>query len=241
MLATILVAVGLGAATFGTVLALRRYFAEGGVIPSLSRLIETFEATVVRKRPKIHITGPRVKPVICQICLGRVKPGLEYLRCECGKAFHLACLSRTGFCPYCQGKYEDGERFTVLRAPAGEGSRASGGTKVNYILCPLCGSHVPAGAPSCQCGAIFVEEGGTFRCPECGNRVPEDESKCSNCGEQFDHCETQACPLCGRLLPAGQVVCACGTVIGNRCPECGHELAQGEESCTVCGAVFELI
>jgi RNA polymerase subunit RPABC4/transcription elongation factor Spt4 len=249
---TITVALLLGAATLATILLVRRYIIGGKLRVAKQEGGRSDPKGGSGKgagRPRIQITGPKVKPLICQICLGRVKQSMEYTKCSCGKVFHLTCISRTGFCPYCQNQYttKDGKEpsengFVRLWAPASEiKDPASAGTKVNYILCPLCGANVPTGAESCDCGAIFVEEGGNFKCPECGEIVSEDENECPNCGEHFDHLETQTCPLCGRILPQGEDVCECGAVIGDCCPECRHELAPGESTCRVCGAVFELV
>jgi hypothetical protein len=252
VLVPITVALILGALAFATTLLVRRYMITGKLN---ARKLDRREgepgadSTGRNGRPRIQITGPKVKPLICQICLGRVKQGMEYVKCGCGKVFHTICISRTGFCPYCQSQYttmngtdpsENG--FLRLCAPSGEKKDpAIAGTKVNYILCPLCGANIPAGIESCKCGAIFVEEGGNFRCPECDAILSEDDSECSNCGEYFDHLETQTCPLCGRIFPKGEDVCECGAVIGNTCPECGHELVPGESTCEGCGSVFELL
>lgn len=252
MLILITIALLLGATTFATTLLVRRYYVGGKLHIAKhksNRDGPKDQSGTGAVRPRIQITGPKVKPLICQICLGRVKQGMEYVKCGCGKIFHTTCISRTGFCPYCQSEYttKDGREpvkngFANMQAPKSEtNAPPTAGTKVNYILCPLCGANIPAGAESCECGAIFVEEGGNFKCPECGETVSEDESECPNCGEHFDHLETQTCPLCGRILPQGEDVCECGAVMGNRCPECGHELAPGESTCRVCGSVFELI
>ncbi|MGD0057393.1 MAG: hypothetical protein ABSB83_06030 [Methanomassiliicoccales archaeon] len=53
-------------------------------------------------RPRIQITGPKVKPLIFQICLRRVKQRIGYVKCSYGGVFHTTCISRTGFCSYCQ-------------------------------------------------------------------------------------------------------------------------------------------
>ncbi|MDD1767375.1 MAG: hypothetical protein LUQ27_02245 [Methanomassiliicoccales archaeon] len=252
MLVTVVIALILGATGFATALLIRRHLAVGKFV-NLKRNGRGHESNARtidgNDRPRIQITGPKVKPLICQICLGRVKQGMEYVKCGCGKVFHMTCISRTGFCPYCESQFttSDGtdpleNGFLTLRAPVSERKEStSAGTKVNYILCPLCGANIPAGAESCECGAIFVEEGGSFRCPECGASVSEDESECPKCGEHFDHLDTQTCPLCGRILPKGEELCECGAVIGNRCPECGRELGPGESTCKKCGSVFELV
>ena len=52
--------------------------------------------------PRVKIRPVRGEGVICQICMGKLKHGLPRVGCDCGKVFHITCLKRTGFCPYCQ-------------------------------------------------------------------------------------------------------------------------------------------
>ncbi len=40
----------------------------------------------------------------CHICMGLVKPGLPFAKCECGKKFHDSCAKRVGDCPNCGRK-----------------------------------------------------------------------------------------------------------------------------------------
>lgn len=246
----IAVALLLGATVMATIILIKRSLIGSRLYPENEKEGKENRNEKSRgSRPKVQVTGPKVKPLICQICLGRVKQDMEYVKCSCGKSFHSTCISRTGYCPYCECHYttRDGRTpsengFITLRTPNSEKMTAPiTGTKVNYILCPLCGANVPAGAGTCECGAIFVEEGGRFKCPECGTSISEDESGCRNCGERFDHLDTQTCPLCKRILPQGEEVCECGALIGDSCPECGNELAASESTCRNCGVVFELI
>ena len=44
------------------------------------------------------------KAYTCIICRGAIKPGLRFIKCVCGKAFHDSCGSRLGECPSCQRK-----------------------------------------------------------------------------------------------------------------------------------------
>ena len=39
--------------------------------------------------------------VMCNICMGVVKPGLEIITCTCGNRYHNACGNRVGVCPKC--------------------------------------------------------------------------------------------------------------------------------------------
>src|SRR5512137_2428032 len=108
MLAELLVAALIGALCFAILLKVGR---GRGAVDGMRRAIDGRSGInrILRKtfnkgpmeRPKVVVTGPKVKPVVCQICLGRVKEGTEYAKCPCGKTFHPVCLVRTGFCPYC--------------------------------------------------------------------------------------------------------------------------------------------
>ena len=39
--------------------------------------------------------------VMCNICMGVVKPGLEIFICNCGNRYHKVCGDRIGTCPRC--------------------------------------------------------------------------------------------------------------------------------------------
>ncbi|MBC7108014.1 MAG: zinc-ribbon domain-containing protein [Methanomassiliicoccales archaeon] len=196
-------------------------------------------------RPKVQIRGSKNKPFVCQICLGRIKNGLDYAVCSCGKIFHLVCIQRTGFCPYCEEIFSDDNSKWKLISNE-EKTLFAAGNKVDRQLvdsfkCPICGTQNPLTSDSCKCGAIFVHEGEIFLCPSCGAFVREQDNICSNCGEVFERYELDICPLCGATIENADVCDRCGAVFGNKCPECGHELKPDESICMYCGTVFELI
>ncbi len=128
-------------------------------------------------RPRVQVTGPKVQPETCQICMGRIKEGSEYV--------HSACLSRVGNCPYCRrtfaikGRESLTTREYVLPAPPAPSTEAVGLGDLT-TRCPVCGEGLPEVASNCKaCGAIFVEDGGTFPCPSCGFVVRESATSCA--------------------------------------------------------------
>jgi len=63
-------------------------------------------ATAAAKPHKAAVvSGPVVsvamEAVMCDICMGVVKPGLEIMSCSCGNKFHRSCGERVGECPKC--------------------------------------------------------------------------------------------------------------------------------------------
>lgn len=233
VLPTMLVLIGL--MLLLTVLAI--YLWMNGYPPFSNR--ERFEVgtitRIIRKglfsseESRIMVKGAESRGPICQICLGRIKEGSTHLVCDCGRAFHIVCLSRTGFCPYCDSSYDDLEK------------QAYGEPDEYLTVCPLCDSLLSPGSRECECGAIFLEEGADFYCPSCGTLIPSAEDECPYCGQVFDRIQTITCPVCGRVNREDRSICDCGVVITDRCPECGFQLEAEEEVCRGCGAEFEFI
>lgn len=215
----------------------------------LNRILRRRFAKRGMDRPRVMVSGPKVKPVVCQICLGRVKEGSEYSRCACGKTFHPVCLARTGFCPYCEKRYtEEALRQALVVRPKAPAGRAKGPSEIRMIwqpgmarICPLCGAELPEGSGECQCGSIIVEEGESFECPSCGTEVPADMSFCPGCKERFDVVEEPICQVCGRVIAGGKGVCDCGALTDNMCPECGAYLEPDDTVCGRCGTAFEFV
>ncbi len=210
-------------------------------------LLRSFHAKP-KERSRVVVNGPKIKPVICQICLGRVKEGLEYARCSCGKDFHPACLTRAASCPYCGASYAEGplseERLVRPKGP--DPSKASAAISMIWEskegrACPLCGAELPQGTNECSCGAIIVDEGEDFDCPSCGTRVPADRTECPICRERFDVHSTGSCPICGKTIVPGTTTCECGAMLGDACPECGASLGRDDSYCGQCGAHFEFV
>lgn len=179
---------------------------------------------------KVRIRPVRGDVVTCQICMGGLKAGLPFVRCECGKVFHIICLKRTGYCPYCERYYSPEQVEESATYPRREG-----------IECPMCGRLVPEDMGRCECGAIFCDEDGRFYCPSCGTQIDGGEHTCPFCGERFEDVCLICCPFCGRLLEEGKGVCECGTFLAEACPDCGTHLSMDDRSCPSCGLSFEML
>ena len=258
MLAELALAAFIGALCFAIYLKMARSNATGqsmrraisGKSTGINRILRKTFVKRTAERPRVVVTGPKVKPVVCQICLGRVKEGMEYAKCTCGKTFHPVCLVRTGFCPYCNRPYSAetlSEAFIVRPKllVAGQAKRPS---EIRMIwqsgmthICAVCGSELAEGSSECQCGAITVEEGETFACPSCGTEVPAEMTHCPGCKERFDVVEGAICQVCGRVISEQKGVCDCGALTADLCPECGAYLEPDDVVCGGCGTVFELI
>lgn len=211
------------------------------------RKVNTEEANGKTDRPRIMVTGAKAQVEICQICMGRIKEGTEYVRCSSGKVFHSICLARMSGCPYCRRTYAIKGRESatsreviepIVPAPMiDEPPKA-----IEEVTCPVCGAKVRKDAGGCPaCGAIFVADGGTFTCPACGSMVKESDATCANCGEPFRLFTPHTCPVCGRPVAPNAEKCQCGAILGERCPECGALLGEEDIECSNCGAVFEFI
>jgi len=211
-------------------------------------LLRTFRPHAKENR-RVVVSGPKIKPVICQICLGRVKEGLEYARCSCGKEFHPTCLMRTSSCPYCGASYSEGtlseERIVRPRTPERQKAASAAISMIweskEGRSCPLCGAELLQGTNECACGAIIVDEGEDFDCPSCGTRVPADRIECPICRERFDVQSSGSCPVCGKPVVPGSATCECGALLGETCPECGTSLGREDSFCGRCGASFEFV
>jgi hypothetical protein len=258
VLAELLVAAALGALGLASALEVRRRLASSE--PSEIREAMRSQANNLRRvmrissrsreRPRVTVQGPKVRPVVCQICLGRVKEGMEYAKCHCGKEFHVSCLTRTGFCPYCDIAFNSPELDPGIvvkpKITPQEAARRRADVRMLWEpaarrACPVCGSDLPEGGDECECGAIVVEEGESFDCPSCGTLVPPDRMSCPICKESFEALSGPQCPVCGRLLRQGEEVCECGGLAGEECPECGFGLGPEDERCPKCGAAFEFV
>ncbi len=253
----LLIAIALGALVVITATNVRKYLSEdaGDNIRAIidlptDRLRKVLRRSTLGKkeRPRVIVSGPKIKPIICQICLGRVKEGLEYARCDCGKVFHPVCLTRTGFCPYCGKRYSietlAQENMVLLRTSVEPKRTAAEITMLwqSELLhvCPVCGLDLPEGSNECRCGTVIVGDDETFDCPSCGCMVPPRSMECPECREQFGVLEEEPCPFCGKPMKEGEL-CPCGAMVGDICPECGLRLEPSEMSCGNCGTAFEFL
>ena len=258
MLVELLLASALGIFGLASALSVRRHLSKEQPTDLRStiglpakHLRKVLRKPVARRggRPRVMVQGPKVKPIICQICLGRVKEGLEYARCQCGKVFHPVCLTRTGFCPYCDHPYEEGIAPELMVRPQVSAEQAARRRTEIHMLwepsgrrtCPMCGAEIASGRNECPCGAIILEEGEVFACPACGTEVPPDMMECPGCRERFDAVEEPLCPICGRLVASEDGVCECGGLATDECPECGAPLGAEDRECSACGTAFEFV
>jgi hypothetical protein len=132
-------------------------------------------ADVVPEEKEEKSTGPRrstaTEAIMCGICMGVVKPGLDIITCNCGKIFHPSCAERIGECPKCQGTIflspPDSHKEDV---PTGDGAMITGTTEA--ILCKICLGVIKPSLPvlNCKCGVQYHEACAVRlgNCPECG-------------------------------------------------------------------------
>ena len=183
-----------------------------------------------RSEARVKIRPVRGEGLVCQICMGRLKDGLPHVKCECGKVFHITCLKRVGFCPYCQRKYSQEEVEGRATYP-----------EMQRMDCPVCGRSVYKDSGSCECGAIIADEDGVFYCPVCGTQIDDGENDCPYCHERFEDVRLVECPFCGKVFDGNKGMCECGTFVGESCPVCGIHLSSDDETCPECGARFETV
>jgi len=179
---------------------------------------------------RVKIRPVRGEGVICQICMGKLKHGLPQVKCDCGKVFHITCLKRTGFCPYCQRTYTPERVEEIALYP-----------ELESIRCPVCERTVYKDSGTCECGAIISDEDGMFYCPVCGTQIGEGENECPYCHERFEDVRMVLCPFCGREFDASKGGCECGSFLGEVCPECGVRLDPEDDRCPCCGTAFETV
>ncbi|MCX6651130.1 MAG: hypothetical protein NT131_05705 [Methanomassiliicoccales archaeon] len=183
-----------------------------------------------RADTKVKIRPVRAEGVVCQICMGKLKSGLPHIKCGCGKVFHITCLKRTGFCPYCQKVYTPEEVEVNATYP-----------DMESMECPMCGRLVYKDSSSCECGAIIADEDGKFYCPGCGTQIDNGEKQCPYCHESFEDVHLVQCPFCGKVFDESRGSCECGTFLGEVCPECGVHIEPEDRTCPSCGVTFEVV
>jgi hypothetical protein len=183
-------------------------------------------------RPRIIPIKPKYDIVVCRICMGRIKQGLNVAKCTCGKSFHDVCLERTGFCPYCQKPYD----APAVAAISVKNERP----KREKVQCLSCGRTIDDDARQCECGAVFVEDD-RFDCAICGSVVFADTMVCGHCGDTYQAYTPMLCPICSKVFNREKGMCECGAFIGDSCPECGIPLERDDRACPRCGTLFEYV
>ncbi len=119
-------------------------------------------------------TGPKLstatEAIMCGICMGVVKPGLEVITCNCGKIFHPTCADRIEECPRCQGSIVLHSK-TPAEGESAEDAATITGT-MEAVLCKICMGVIKPGLPvlNCKCGVQYHEACAVRlgNCPECG-------------------------------------------------------------------------
>ncbi|HSV42108.1 MAG TPA: zinc ribbon domain-containing protein [Methanomassiliicoccales archaeon] len=191
---------------------------------------------VVRK-PVLKDNSPKIKNLNCPMCMGYIKIGLQYAKCDCGHTYHVVCLARTGFCPICNKRWDE-ESVRSVTHVNGDPSKVA---HLQKLPCPSCDRPVSIYDLECQCGAVFVKDNDSFLCPECGGRVDLLDMTCHHCGEHFRECDMVTCPDCGHRFDASEGTCECGTFVGDRCPDCGSILDDGDRFCGNCGVEIDIV
>ena len=104
------------------------------------------------KKPMLAVTGTKPDK-ICAICLGRLEPGNALTFCNCGKYFHMTCVSELGECPICgfalrqkphiMEKIPDTDDLMNVDAPDED--------IIEIVYqCPICDSYVPEDSERCS-------------------------------------------------------------------------------------------
>jgi len=187
------------------------------------------------------VISTATEAIMCGICMGVVKPGLEIMTCFCGNRLHRSCGDRVGSCPKCGAS---------LSTEIPESDEVSTGPKLSTateaLTCEICMGVVKPGIKviTCNCGKIFH--------PSCADRV----SECPNCqgsivlrfqspGEEVPAAdettitgtsEAVLCKICMGVIKPGLPVlnCKCGVQYHEAC---GVRL----ENCPECGADFRSV
>ena len=153
--------------------------------PMPQPVIENQPVPHTSKKPILAVTGTKPDR-ICAICLGKLEPGIALTFCNCGKYFHMACISELCECPLCgfifniqkaQMDYNSNEAITF------DSDSPSEVIPEIVYQCPVCKSYVPENSERCSCGAVFdMDEEEIYLCPQCGNEVGPDSERCDKCG-----------------------------------------------------------
>ncbi|MDD4307250.1 MAG: hypothetical protein PHU53_00395 [Thermoplasmata archaeon] len=138
------------------------------------------------QRPILAATGmPQAR--MCSVCLGKMAPGTVMTYCECGKFFHIGCISKLGECPLCKSEIrivnETSKEPDVLDDIREE---EEAGQEEDGYQCPECLRSVDEFAGACECGAVFdTDKEDIYVCPGCGNEVKPDFESCPFCLMRF--------------------------------------------------------
>ncbi|MFQ6107343.1 MAG: zinc ribbon domain-containing protein [Thermoplasmata archaeon] len=221
----------------------------------MTRLDETDPMPLERCGRPLVLGTEAEEILICTICLGRIKQGLAFTECDCGKVFHVSCAIRLDSCPSCGARIED-----RMRVP---GVRSTEEPKIDMENIPIPKLRLTSEEKlelleeRLLLGEISEEtfrdlrkkleadlEVARFQCPCCGRFVAEEDETCK-CGVIFSDDEmgnALVCPECSSIIPRDAVFCeSCGVRFSDDgifvCPVCRRELDLDSRSCE-CGARF---
>jgi len=76
--------------------------------------------------------------VMCNICMGVVKPGLEIMTCSCSNKYHKACGERIGMCPKCKATL-----VVPITSPQPTGEKTQEQIPISTPQVPLPDTYVP--------------------------------------------------------------------------------------------------
>ena len=165
----------------------------------------------VRQRP-ISIVLRVDSSKKCAICMGVIKTDLTSVDCSCGSSFHNSCALRMGVCPICHAAVEISEQPSIGDSEAPMAPiRSMPLSRENRLF--LLEDRLLSGE---------IDQATYQRLKqEIASTMPEPVI-CANCGE--------------KLYPGER--CDCIDHMPPRCPECKHEIAEGDEFCRSCGVIF---
>ena len=77
----------------------------------------------------------------------------------------------------------------------------------------------------------------TILCPKCGTQLPAGAKFCFTCGEKIEapNADEITCPVCGQKTPKGKFCMQCGAPLAQKCPKCGADVPTGGKFCLQCG------
>lgn len=141
----------------------------------------------------MDVSGPKIKPVICQICLGRVRKNWSLRDATAARSSIRSALRALASTPIEAGGTLSTlakENMLRLRASVEPKRTAAGITMLRQSnllhVCPVYGSDLSEGSNECQCGTVIVGDDETFECPACECIVPPQSMECPECRKQVD-------------------------------------------------------